>query len=47
MQPLKINDGDIRIKLNPNIIIESSFNAKINYDKNLKENYKFIEKIQL
>ena len=28
MQPLKINDGDIRIKLNPNIIIESSFNAK-------------------
>ncbi len=44
MQPLKINDGDIRIKLNPNIIIESSFNAKINYDKNLKENYKFIEK---
>ena len=44
MQPFKINDGDIRIKLNPNIIIESSFNAKINYDKNLKENYKFIEK---
>ena len=44
MQPFKINDGDIRIKLSPNIIIESSFNAKINYDKNLKENYKFIEK---
>ena len=44
MQPFKINDGDIRIKLDPNIIIESSFNAKINYDKNLKENYKFIEK---
>ncbi len=44
LQPFKIDDGDIRIKLTPNILIESSFSAKIDYYKNDIGVYKFIKK---
>ena len=36
---IKITDGDLKIKLSPDILLESNFITNLKYDKNLSTNY--------